>query len=320
MHAEMEEFLELLRGMDRSEGTVKQYRLGLENFSEWIDAEQLEIRSVGPRDVQRFLAYMKNDRGFAPKTIRVRFTGVSQFYKDITNNGIDFDNPTGPIEIGDYAPDETKRAQVTKQEHIWMEKEQVKQIVENAPAPKLRNRLIILFQYFTALRRQEVVDVKLEDIDREHRKVKVRGKHDNHLTARWQPRIDGLMNAWIDGGYRDSYSQAEESSYLFLSRAAPKLGADRVNDIVVEAADRAGIQKILYQDVNGNNRYKYTSHTLRHSFAMHHLQNGGSFEGLSHLLGHSDLETTQIYAEMLEDRADAEYEQYAPDIEMTFEW
>lgn len=61
------------------------------------------------------------------------------------------------------------------------------------------------------------------------------------------------------------------------------------------AADNAGIQETLYEDEAGKNQYKVTSHTLRHSFAMHYLKNGGSLEGLSKLLAHSSVTTTKIW-------------------------
>ena len=160
--------------------------------------------------------------------------------------------------------------------------------------------------------------MRLDDLDRESRRVKIRGKGNKVHTAHWQPKLDGLLNAWLDGGYRASYTPAENSPYLFVTRSTEKMSPRTINDVVVQAADNAGIQEVLYEDSRGHSHYKYTSHSLRHSFAMHYLQNGGSIEGLSKLLAHSKIETTQIYGDILEERAKDEYDEYAPTIDLDF--
>lgn len=320
MNSDMDEFLQILEGTEKSKGTIDQYRRGLEQYSDWLEQEALSHEQVSPRDVQRYLSYLKAEFDYAPKTVRLRFTAISQFYRDLTNNGAKIDDPTDPVRIADFAPMVTRREEVTKEKHIWMSKDEVKQIVDNVPPPRLRNRLIVLFHYFTGLRRQEVVDVRIADLDREERRVQVRGKGAKIHSAHWQPRLDGLLTTWLNAGYRDASPYARNSPYLFVTESTPQMSPGHVNRIVRKAAKEAGIQEVLYVDANGNNHHKYTSHTLRHSFAMHYLQNGGSIESLSNLLAHSSVTTTEIYGEILEDRAKDEYERYAPDIEYSSDW
>ena len=174
MHQEMEHFLQIQEGTDKADGTIRIYRNGLEQFSEWLEDEGLTYDEVDHRDVKRYLTFLKNEIDYAPQTIRGRFTAISQFYKDVTENGANFDDPTDPVRIAEYATKTPRKEEVTKEKHIWLSRDEIGQLVENVPAPKVRNRLVILFQYFTGLRRQEVVDVRLEDLDREERRVKVR--------------------------------------------------------------------------------------------------------------------------------------------------
>lgn len=94
---EMKHFLQTQQGTDKVEGTIREYRNGLEQFSEWLDREGLAYEEVDHRDVKRYLTFLKNEKNYAPKTIRGRFTDISQFYKDITENGTDFDDPTEPV-------------------------------------------------------------------------------------------------------------------------------------------------------------------------------------------------------------------------------
>lgn len=314
MHEDMEEFLEIMRGTNRAESTIRKYGAGLRQFTEWLESEELDVYEVTPRDIQRFLGHLKADRGFAGKTIRQRFTAVSLFYGDREIQNPDFQDPTEDIKIGDYASRKSKQEEHTGQKHVWLTEDEISQLVNNVPAPSLRNRLLILFQYFTGLRRQEVVDVKLSDLDRTEREVRVRGKHDRVHTARWQPKLDALLSAWLDGGYREASPYAADSEYLFLTNWTDQMSGLQVNRVVKETAENAGIQEVLYTDAAGRDRHKVTSHTLRHSFAMHFLQDGGSLGDLQNLLAHSSVKTTEVYGEILDERAKEAYKKFSPDI------
>ena len=311
MRESLEEFLEILEGQNKARGTLQQYNGGLNAFSRWLDEEDAEPEDLTTRDIQRYLSWL-NRQGYAPKTVRGYFSPVSGFYKDLDAAGEIEDDPTDDVVVADYASEETMKERLTKERRVWLTEDELGQVVDNVPAPAVRNRLVVLFQYFTGLRRQEVSDVKLDDLDREERMVRVRGKGNKLNTAHWKPKLDGLLTAWLDGGYRNASSYARESEYLLLSNTAPKLEPDRINKIVVEAADNAGIQEVLYEDAAGRNRYKYTSHALRHSFGMHWLENGGSLEGLSKYMAHSSVTTTEIYGEILEERSNEEYVEFGP--------
>lgn len=316
MHERMQEFLDILRGTNKADTTVNEYRKGLTIFDEWLEEETLGIDEVTKRDIQRYLAFLKSEKDYAHNTIRLKFAAVSQFYKDVVDNNELDDDPTERVELAEYAPKVTRKEEVTKEKRIWLRKDEVKALVENVPAPRLRNRLVVLMQYYTGLRRQELSDIKLSDIDRETREVKVRGKRGKINTAHWQPKLDGLLTAWLEQGYRDASPYAEESEYLFLTESSPKLSGNRINDIVKDAAESAGIQEVLYEDASGRKHYKITSHTLRHSYAMHWLQNGGSIEALSKNMAHNSVTTTEIYGEILDKRAKDEYEKYGPQIDI----
>lgn len=316
MHDEMTEFLEREQATDKAESTVTQYRKALALYSDWLNAEGLAPGDVGHRDLQRYLGYLKSDKGYAPKTIRLKFSAVRQFYADlITANG-DHDNPAEPITVTDYAPKRTRKERYTKERRGWVPKDEVTQLVENVPAPTLRNRLVVLFQYFTGLRRQEVSAVELTDLDRDQRQVQVRGKGGKVHTAHWQPMLDGLLTGWLDGGYRKASPYARESPYLFVTESSPRLTGRRINEIVKQAAENAGLQEVLCTDAAGKRQHRITSHILRHSFAMHWLQNGGSIEALSKHLAHSSVTTTEIYGEILDERAQEEYQEFAPQIDI----
>jgi integrase/recombinase XerD len=162
-----------------------------------------------------------------------------------------------------------------------------------------------------------LADIRLKDLDRDERQIQVRGKRDKIHTAHYQPRVDGLLAKWIDGlgkgSGRPHTRYADESPYLFPTDYSEKIAGSTINDVVVQAAKNAGIQEVVFTDAADKNHYRVTSHTLRHSFAMHYLQEGGSIEALSKLLAHSSVVVTEIYGEVLDERAGREYDEFAPD-------
>ena len=154
---------------------------------------------------------------------------------------------------------------------VVLTRQEVKRLIENAPNGYAR--LIISFLYSTGLRVSELVGLKKKDIDLSQRIGWVRhGKGGKDrifiIPERLVNEIEELMN--------------NESEYLFPGRNG-KLTIRAVEKMVKTAAIRAGIDK------------KVTPHTLRHSFATHLLDRGVDLRRIQELLGHSSINTTQIY-------------------------
>jgi integrase/recombinase XerD len=169
--------------------------------------------------------------------------------------------------------------------------------------------------YYTACRRSEVANVKLDDLDFENHKFTVYSpKKGETITGRWHPDLDVLLNEWLEI-HRPSYV-TQDSEYLFITEQAEQIAPNHISRVVREAASRAGIQETLYEDMQGNERNRITSHSLRHSYAVHFLRppNAGSFEELREILAHEDVTTTQIYGKILEDDIDEAYQQNTPSL------
>jgi integrase/recombinase XerD len=183
---------------------------------------------------------------------------------------------------------------------------------ENCPGPKLRNELLIEFLWQTGLRREEAANVTLNNIYPNKREIDVKGKGNKNRTVFYQPTLDTLLNLWLDGGYRSSYNWAESSEYLFVSERSSRLHPHRINQIVVKSAKNADFQSKMYTDGNGQDRYKFTAHSLRHGFAVRSLKNGMDIKTLADLMGHESLETTQQYLRLDNDDLRDRYRKYGP--------
>lgn len=151
-------------------------------------------------------------------------------------------------------------------------KEEIKSIIESADTAK--SRLIMGFLYSTGLRVSEIVNLKSNDINVDEKMGYVRqgkGKKDRMFIL-----SDKIIEQLKE--FRQKYP-----NYQFVFSDKEPLTTRNIQKIIKHTATKAGIQK------------KITPHTFRHSFATHLLESGTDIRYIQELLGHSNLNTTQIY-------------------------
>jgi integrase/recombinase XerD len=147
----------------------------------------------------------------------------------------------------------------------------------------------------TACRRGEVRHIRLQDIDRDTRKIRVYGeKTDDYRVVRYQSRLKPLMAQWIDVD-RNAYAVAEKSPYLFPSRQSEQISTDRLNNIVTQSARNAGIQEVLDHNAAGQPIHRITCHALRSTALTRLLNEGMSTRHLQQYAGHSKVSQTEEY-------------------------
>jgi site-specific recombinase XerD len=144
-------------------------------------------------------------------------------------------------------------------------------------SPNLKHRTMITLAYVTGLRRDEVLNLKIQDIDSSRHQIRVaNGKgHKQRMVPVTDHMIDLL---------RQYYKSYRPGNYLFEGLSSGKKYSETsFRNIVNKAAQRAGIRK------------KISPHTLRHSFATHMLEKGMNLKRLQMILGHNAMKTTAVY-------------------------
>ena len=138
----------------------------------------------------------------------------------------------------------------------------------------LKHRLVLMILYYSGMRLDELVNIKWEDFDFE------RGVIHLKITKGEKERVV-FLHEKLKTLIQDFHLQKE--GYVFYSNLGKKYNPRSIQMIVGQAAEKAGIKK------------KVTPHTLRHSFATHLLEGGADIRSIQALLGHKNLQTTQIY-------------------------
>jgi integrase/recombinase XerD len=167
-----------------------------------------------------------------------------------------------------------------------LSRQEVEQLIGSAG--NRLHRLWLFILYGTGIRREELVRLKVDDIDSDRMLIHIRqGKGRKDRDVSLSPRLlEELRDYW-------RWVQPKPKTYLFLSKAPGQKGdrpmqAKSVFDAVRQASRRAGIKKQVHP------------HTLRHSFATHLLEAGADLHTIQLLLGHADLKTTSRYLHLSE--------------------
>lgn len=140
----------------------------------------------------------------------------------------------------------------------------------------IKHKAIIMLIYSSGLRLSEVINLKLSDIERDRMQVRIeqaKGKKDrfSKLSKQFLPVFDQYLEKY------------KPEIYVFEGGSGQPYSAKSIQNVVKQSSNRAGIQKNV------------TTHTLRHSFATHLLENGTDLRYIQILLGHSSTKTTEIY-------------------------
>jgi len=253
--------------------TADSYCLDIELMRRYFAEIDLSLEDAGKDDIKDYLGAIYSE--VKASSLRRKIVAIRQFYLLLHKRKIVEDNPaltlTGPKKDG-ILPGALTR------------EEMAKLIDYNYPQnlKGLRDRAIIEMLYSSGVRVGELVSLKIKDMDFKGKTVNVLGKgKKERLLPVTSQAIESIENYLFKrpGG-------KEKDSIIFCNLKGGQLTERGVQFIIDTLARNCGIYR------------KVTPHMLRHSFATHFLENGMNLRYLQHLLGHSNLSTTEIYTNL----------------------
>jgi site-specific recombinase XerD len=255
--------LEELQRHNYSQSTIETYINSVKDFAEYFHKSP---DLLGAEEVRRYQLHLLNDKKLSAQTLKVRMSALRFFYwKTIKSRDIYFDDL--PI------PKTPKRLPTV------LSPEEIVRLIQAAAS--LMHRTILILLYATGIRRAELRWLQVTDIDSQRMVIHIqqgKGRRDRDIP----------MTPLVLKVLREYYRHARPKICLFPS---PYSGTDpgkpisskTVWDVVHQAAVRAGLTK------------RIGPHTLRHSFATHHMEGGTDLLVLQSLLGHAELKNTLVY-------------------------
>ncbi len=207
------------------------------------------------------------------RSINRKVSSLKSFYK--------FLQKTKEIEVNPLA--KHKALKTPKQVQVPFSEKEITNALnlmdESCDFESLRNKLIIELFYSTGIRRSELINIKITDIDFVNETVKVLGKRNKE---RFIPLLKSVRSSLIK--YLEIRGEIDtNSSYLFITKKGK---------IIYDT--------LVYRIINNyfssvSSKVKKSPHILRHSFATHLLNEGADLNSVKELLGHSSLASTQVY-------------------------
>jgi len=288
----------------QSENTAREYRRHIRRFRDYLaDHADVTLWEAHSGHAENFYEWMLNSEGYAPSSVRVAHAALGDFYKQVEKFGEEgrrgFPKVTFDQDPTEYAtPERLDGMHKSSKKDVEggdkpLTRDEVDKLVNNIPAPTVRNELMVRMLYQTGMRRSELVRVKLSHIDRETREIAVYGKKtENPRTVWYQASLDSYLDRWIQAD-RNAVFHASESPYLFPTRRQERMDEQTVTDVVTTAAENADLQETVYKTKAGRAVHRVGAHTLRKSFGVHFINSGGDISFLADLLGHDDIETTK---------------------------
>lgn len=215
------------------------------------------------------------DEGVSNSTVNRKIASLKAFYKFLLK--------TKQIQINPLL--KHKALKVEKKIQIpFSEKELVDALSQktiNGEFEEVRDRLIVELFYTTGIRRAELINLKLSNVNFINNTIKVLGKRDKErIMPVLFVVVEQLLIYIRERSLLDSIVDAE---YLFVSKKGLKLNESFVYRLINSYFSRV------------SEKLKKSPHVLRHTFATHLLNNGADLNSVKELLGHSSLASTQVY-------------------------
>jgi integrase/recombinase XerD len=287
----MEKHLDALRVRNYSEYTIKNRRVHIGFFLVWCAERSLTEPSDVTRPVleqyQRHLFHyrQKNGQPLSFRSQHSRLVPLRVWFRWMARERYILNNPASELEL--------PRLGIRLPKHVLTIHE-VEQVLAqpNIHDPLgLRDRALMETLYSTGMRRLELARLKLYDLDTERGTVTIRqgkGNKDRIIP------IGDRAAAWIEKYVRESralLAVEPDDGTVFLSNAGEPFSLDHLSDLVRVHVDAA-------LSVDGKPGKRGACHLFRHTMATLMLEGGADIRYIQQMLGHADLSTTQIYAQV----------------------
>jgi integrase/recombinase XerC len=270
-----ENFLSFLQHEKRySDKTLIAYRTDLIQFTDFLQLQYQIENPVGANHfmVRSFIIKLI-DEGVTPRSVNRKISTLKSFYKFLKKRALIEINPMQKV----IAPKTSKRLPV------YVEQQSMQNLLRHDwfadDFSGQRDRLIIELFYNTGIRRDELINIKLSDVNLSQKLLKVLGKGNKERLIPFDEKLAEIIRTYL----LLRKEMTEENIYLLLSDKGAKMNPKLVYNKV-----KHYLSLITTLD-------KKSPHVLRHTFATHLTNEGANLNAIKELLGHSSLAATQVY-------------------------
>lgn len=292
MEALVQNFVNFLERDKRlSLNTLQSYRRDIEQYFTYLQEINLQnISNSNKTTVIAYLLYLQK-KGRATSTISRNLASIRSFYQYIAKNKMIDHDPTAELESPKV---EKKLPQILSTEEVELLLEQP-QCVD---LKGFRDKAMLELLYATGIRVSELIQLNVQDLNFEIAFLKCNKGARERMIPIGSMAIAALKEYFNKS--RPLLIQKSDEKALFVNVNGGRLTRQGFWKIIKQYKNQAQINKDI------------TPHTLRHSFAAHLLENGADLRSIQEMLGHSDISSTQIYAQIAKNKIKEVYKRTHP--------
>ena len=268
-----------------SPNTLDSYANDLKLLSNFLEKKNKKNwEKISTNDINEYFESINNN---AKSTHKRKYASIKSFFKFLEKENIITSNILEKIKAPKVGAPIPKPLTIKEIEKIIN--------YEDKDEEEFTNTCIFILMYASGLRVSEVIDIKLGEIDLDKGTVKVTGKGNKQRVLPIYKSASQKIKNYINN-VRPILSKSKSySSLLFVRKNS--------NNITRQYVWKKLKQRIIKVGINKN----VSPHMIRHSFATHLLQGGASIRHVQEFLGHSSVESTQIYTKIPNEKLIQDY-------------
>ena len=274
-----------------SANTIASYMRDIRQFSDWLKSScSVDVVDATQVNIGQYLAFLEND-GRSAATVSRSLASLKNFYGYVVSSGFLEKTPVVDIKVD---RGEKKLPQILTGREIELLLAQPVCV----DAKGFRDKAMLEVMYATGIRVTELIDLDIDDVNLELGIIKCSGAKKSRAIPLYPGALKAL-SAYINDVRNTMVANSEEKA-LFVNVSGVRMS-------------RQGFWKILkHYQTTAHIDKEITPHTLRHSFAVHLLENGADLGSVQELMGHSDISSTQMYTHMVNQKLKSVYEKCHP--------
>lgn len=261
-----------------SANTLSSYIRDLTQFQSWlITNDAADLRKVKKDTINEYLLHM-NHSGKSPATVTRSTASIKSFYNYMVQIGAVKTNPAKAVVAMKV---ERKYPEILTNREVELFLEQPKRVDEKG----FRDHAMLELLYATGIRVSELIGLNVNDVNLSAGFIRCQSKGKERIVPLYPAAVKALEDYVKD--IRPRIVADEEEQALFVNMNGERMSRQGFWKIIKYYQEKAEIDKDI------------TPHTLRHSFAVHLLENGADLRSIQEMLGHADISSTQIYTHVI---------------------
>ena len=291
MQRKIQEFITYLSNTKgASKNTLSSYTHDLNSMINFFEKQSItDVKKITSTNVNSYVLFLEK-QGKSPSSISRNISSMRSFFRYLQNRGEMSCEPTENVVLPKMEKKQPEIASVSTIERLLK--------APDIREPKgIRDKAMLDLLYATGMRVSEIITIMPSDVNLKLKYVVLTGNKKNRVVP-FGTKTKNSLNKYITEA-REAFT-SDNDIPLFVNCFGKPMSRQGFWKIIKEYADKAGIEEEI------------SPHTFRHSFGAHLVENGADLRAVQQMMGHIDISSTQVYADMAEKRLRSIYNESHP--------